>query len=221
MTLRTLIIDDDIEFLKDVKTCFSSEIELHTAHSAKEAEDLIQKYKNWDIIVFDILLPDKNGLELYRQYKSLEKSTTLILLTHLQDDPTFDRAISLVPDDFIMKPIPIQRLERLIINRHKKKQSRSSIFTLGDVHIDLANGSLRRGDKHVDLTKKEWAILSKIIDSDDLKVQKEDLTGHLSIEYQISRESLNTHMSNLRKKLSQVGIKIFTTESLVVCLEKV
>lgn len=220
MAIRTLIIDDDLEFLDSLKESFSSQLKLHTASTAEEADKILTQDSNWDIIVFDILMPGKSGLELYSKYKYLESSTTLILLTHLQDDLTFNDAMKLTPDDFITKPIPLDRLERLLVNRFiKKNHDRSSVHTIGDVQIHLNNGSIQRGDIQIDLTKKEWSILNKIMESKEFKVHKEEMLCHLSVEYQLSPESLNTHMSNLRKKLSQMGLNIYTNDRREVCLE--
>ncbi len=205
-TAPILIIDDDIAFTELLKELLTSEgFNIEAVHNgdAGLARALTGHYS---MIVLDVMLPGKNGLEVLRALRK-EVSTPVLMLTARGHDT--DRIVGLETgaDDYLPKPFhPRELLARLraILRRTHANASASAenILHAGDITLDPRTRTVRLGGELVDLTSAEFDLLRVLLIAAGQVVTREELfRAVLGREFSVFDRSIDNHVSSLRKKL--------------------
>jgi DNA-binding response OmpR family regulator len=161
---KVLIIEDETEIARFLQLELAHEgYEVHAAYSGDEGFSLAQKNLP-DLIVLDIILPDISGLEVCRRLRKIQ-STPIIMLT--AKDQIGDRVAGLDSgaDDYLTKPFHIDELLariRALIRRSSTKP-KGEILMARDLVLNPLTHEVRRGNKHIDLTAKEFALLEFLL----------------------------------------------------------
>ena len=167
--------------------------------------------EKFDAILLDLMLPDLNGLEIARRVRQV-KTTPIIMMT--ARDSVIDRVSGLDhgADDYIVKPFAIEellaRLRAVLrrVNIEKKVSSNTAIkqkvVKFNDLTIETANRIVHRGDKTIDLTKREYNLLMTLIDNKNNVVSREQLLNKIwSPESNIETNVVEVYVRYLRNKI--------------------
>jgi two-component system response regulator HydG len=123
MSSKILVVDDDISFCVMVKTFLEKKgFAVHNVFSAKEAEGILEK-ETFDVVLTDIRLPDKDGIELLQLIKTKSFPTQVILMTGYTEIKTAVNAIKMGAFDYVGKPINPDEILHTITQSLKKKAS--------------------------------------------------------------------------------------------------
>lgn len=205
MQNRILIVDDEEKLLSVVVEFLASEGFL--IDSAQTAAIALSKFaqNNYDLIVLDWMLPDKPGIELIKEIRKTS-DLPVIFLTAKSNEIDKLVGLELGADDYITKPFSIRELAariRVILRRTGRNQSKS-VYKLFDLEIEPDNFIVKRGNTEIPLTPSEFKIL-KLLASDPGRVftRLQLVEVVLGESYEGYERSIDTHISNLRKKLSQ------------------
>ena len=161
-----LVVDDDDGIRSLVKKYLSeNNFLVTTANSAEDAAEktLIIKF---DLIVLDIMMPGKNGLEFTQEHKS-KIDTPIILLTAKGEAEERVRGLETGADDYLPKPFePKELVLRIknIINK-TKKNNQKRVIEFGNIEIDLNRLLIIQNDKKFKINNTEKIILEKMINS--------------------------------------------------------
>jgi len=160
----------------------------------------------WDAVILDIMLPGLNGLDLLRKLR--EKSDVpVIMLTARGEEVDRILGLELGADDYLPKPFNPRELSariRAVLRRsHTPEESgKSGRLRVGDLSLDPGSRSLRIGDGEIYLTSVEFELLELMLVKAGEVVTREALSLHaLGRRPTAWDRALDTHMSNLRKKL--------------------
>ena len=116
--------------------------------------------ETFDAIVLDVVLPDIDGFEVCRRLRRTGRWAPLIMLTARDDISDRVRGLDSGADDYLTKPFAFEELfARLRSLVRRGPQERSPILAVGDLALDPAEHSVRRGDARINLTPKEFALL--------------------------------------------------------------
>ena len=170
---KILIIEDEKNLARFVELELQHEKYDTTVESnGRKGLDLALR-DNYDAILLDLMLPDLNGLEIARRVRQ-EKTTPIIMMT--ARDSVIDRVSGLDhgADDYIVKPFAIEELLarlRAVLRRVQIEKRASGeaagvqrVIRFNDLTIETANRIVHRGDKTVDLTKREYNLLMTLIE---------------------------------------------------------
>jgi two-component system response regulator CpxR len=207
-TARLLVVDDDVDLCKLVSDYLEAEgFEVHAVHSGSEGERAALE-GSYDLIVLDVMLPDKKGFEVLKEIRAHGRSPVL-MLTAKGDE--FDRVLGLElgADDYLSKPFSPRELVARIgaILRRSGWQSegnslRPPVMRSGDLELDPSARAASRGGEVLHLTSAEYDILRLFIGSPGQVLTREKLVEHvLDRKFSPFDRSIDLHISNLRKKL--------------------
>jgi DNA-binding response OmpR family regulator len=209
MKPHLLIVDDDRELCQLISRYLGDEGFLLTAvHTGIEGEKAAIAGA-FQLIVLDVMLPDRKGFDVLRQLRKQIK-TPVLMLTAKGDD--FDRifGLELGADDYLPKPFnPRELVARIsaILRRSGWQSTESAaqrppLVTSGDLVLDMATRSVKRQGQEVKLTSAEFDLLRYFLDSAGRVLTREMLVENvLDRKFSPFDRSIDLHISNLRRKL--------------------
>jgi DNA-binding NtrC family response regulator len=128
--IRVLIVDDEYQLLEAFKKKLSKEgMDVFTASNGREAITII-KQETLDIGLFDIKLPDTDGVELLEQLLELQPTAEVIMLTGYASVDTAIRSMKLGAYDYLTKPVKLSELHTVILKAYEKKQLKDKTIVL-------------------------------------------------------------------------------------------
>jgi two-component system, OmpR family, alkaline phosphatase synthesis response regulator PhoP len=205
MSARILLVEDEpglVITLSDLLGAEGYEVESATDGPAGLSKALKEKF---DLIVLDVMLPGKSGLEVCRELRQQGSEVAVLMLT--AKTQLYDRVAGLKigADDYLTKPFePPELLARIeaLLRRAKPDVASVTRFQFGDVEIDFERGEVRKGDAEVNLAAKELDLLHYLIDHRGNVVSRDELLEAVW-EYQpgVSSRTIDVHVAWLRQKL--------------------
>ena len=160
MGYTILIVDDDIELIKMLKSFF--EIQQYTVITAGNGAEVLKKAESDpDLILLDINMPVVDGIEVCRRIRDKVTCPILFLTAKVEEQ---DRVNGLMSggDDYILKPFSLRELEARVqahLKREERHRAKSTYRFHGDISIDYAAKTVQRGDAYLELTKMEYDII--------------------------------------------------------------
>jgi two-component system alkaline phosphatase synthesis response regulator PhoP len=205
MSARILLVEDEpglVMTLSDLLGAEGYEVESATDGPAGLSKALKERF---DLIVLDVMLPGKSGLEVCRELRRQGSEVAVLMLT--AKTQLYDRVAGLKigADDYLTKPFePPELLARIeaLLRRVKLDVASVTRFQFGDVDIDFERGQVRKGDAEVNLAAKELDLLHYLIDHRGNVVSRDELLEAVW-EYQpgVSSRTIDVHVAWLRQKL--------------------
>ena len=194
-----LVVDDDDGIRSLVKKFLNENNYLvTTADSAEDASDKIKIIK-FDLIVLDIMMPGKNGLEFIEENKK-NLDTPFILLTAKGEAKERIEGLEVGADDYLPKPFEpkelILRIKNILDKTKKTEQKR--IIEFENVKIDLNKLLIIRDQKEFKINNTEKTILEKMINSPGKTFSREDIGKLINLD---KERSIDVIITRLRKKI--------------------
>ncbi len=171
---------------------------------------------NPDIVILDLMLPGKNGLDICRELRA-QSDVPVLMLTALTDDVDQIVGLEVGADDYICKPVQprllLARVNAMLRRSHVTEvettvEQAPSQYHFGQLHIDLANQVVTFKQQEVELTTSEMALLTLLAEHAGQVLSRETLTNRLrGFSYDGMDRTVDTLVSRLRKKLSDDASK--------------
>jgi len=204
---QILVIDDDVELCElvteylepdgyKVEAVFDGEAGLERALSGEHA-----------LAVLDYMLPGMNGFEVLRRIRA-QSRLPVVMLTARGDDMNRIIGLQIGADDYLPKPFnPLELLARInaVLRRAQPETDQKEIrqlLSVGDIEMDSRTRTVRRAGELVELTVVEYSLLEKLLSAPGQILEREELVKQV-LHRNLSPfdRSIDTHVSNLRKKL--------------------
>jgi DNA-binding response OmpR family regulator len=159
----------------------------------------------YDAIVLDIMLPKLNGYRVCADLRDRGNWTPILMLTAKDGELDEAEALDTGADDFLSKPFSFVVLEaRLRALLRRGTRERPAKITVGDLEIDPATRTVRRGSSPIELTAKEFAIVEYLGRHAGRVVSKAELLEHAwDFAFEGDVNTVEVHVSNLRRKLDR------------------
>ncbi len=206
MKEKILIVEDEKELISGLK--LNLEIEGYEVISAQDGEEGLGRALRDapDLILLDIMLPKKDGLDVCRELRQQNVTTPIIMLTAKGEEVDKVVGLELGADDYITKPFSIKELLARIkahLRRGKReKKAAPSVYRFNDIEIDFIHFKIFRNGKEFDLTSLEVEILKHFVAYRGEVVSREDLLDQIwGHERYPSTRTIDNHILKLRKKL--------------------
>ena len=199
LVAHILVVDDDDGIRSLVKKYLNeNNFLVSTANSAENAEEKIFLIK-FDLIVLDIMMPGKSGLEFTQQYKK-KIDTPIILLTAKGEADERITGLETGADDYLPKPFEPKELVLRIKNilNKTKKNNQKRIIEFDNIKIDLNKLLIFQNNKEFKINNTEKIILEKMINQPGKTFSREDIGKLIDLE---KERSIDVIITRLRKKI--------------------
>ena len=196
-----LVVDDDDGIRDLVKQYLNqNNFLVTTSNSAEDAEKKINIIK-FDLIVLDIMMPKKSGLEFLEENKN-KLNTPIILLTAKGKPSERIEGLEIGADDYLSKPFEPKELILRIKNILSKTKIKNikRVITFGNVKIDLKKLFILKENKQFKINDTEKKILEKMINSPGQTFSREDIAKIIKLE---KERSIDVIITRLRKKIEK------------------
>ena len=199
LMVHILVVDDDDGIRSLVKKYLNENNYLVT--TAKSAEDAIEKTSliKFDIIVLDIMMPGKSGLEFTNEYKN-KINTPIILLTAKGEANERVEGLESGADDYLPKPFEPKELVLRINNilNKTKKNNQKRVVKFDNIEIDLNKLLIIQNDKEFKINNTEKIILEKMINEPGKTFSREAIGKLIDLD---KERSIDVIITRLRKKI--------------------
>ena len=204
--MRILIVEDEKSLASEIKQFLEKEeYNCDLAITGSEASELIA-INPYDFILLDIGLPDYNGLDLIKEAKKCNSEAYFIVITARGELEDKIKGFDLGADDYLPKPFSLlELLSRIQAITRRKFGQKMSVIEFGDFSLDTSKRYLQYKDHGVDLTKKEYKLLSYLVLNKSRILDRLQLTEHIWGEFfedDYDSNYIDVHIKNIRKKLS-------------------
>lgn len=211
---KLLIVEDENEINKLIHDFFElKEYEIKQAYSGTEALLLFDQFQ-FDAVILDLMLPGKDGEEVLRLLKAKRPIPVIVVSAKEREIATIT-TLKLGADDYVAKPFNLEELylrtEKAIAMYGKMSAAIPSaqVLSFGEIELSEAERTVKITGKTINLTSKEFDILSLLIKAPNQVFTKEKILELVwQDEFEVDTNTVSVHVSNLRKKLGKsAGIK--------------
>ena len=204
--MKILLLEDDtalstilIDFLEDF-------YEVVHAYGVENAIELSEN-AHFDLYIFDINLPDGDGVSLLKELRSFSDETPTIFITAFEDTHYLKEGFGAGPNDFIRKPFELEELHQRIENIKRHFGIDALIKLTQTILFDTTTHTLKIGDATVKLTHKESEALHYFYKNRHRVVSSEELLQNLwEFDEMPSDDAVRTIVKNLRKQIGKEHI---------------
>ena len=211
-TLKILVVDDEARMRKLVKDFLSVKgFQVLEAADGEEAVDLFFEQKDIAMILLDVMMPKMDGWEVLKTIRRYSK-VPIIMLTARGEERDELQGFDLGVDEYIAKPfspkILVARVEAIL---RRVNGAAADNVEVGGICIDKAARQVTIDGQPVELSYKEFELLSYFVENQGLALSRENILNHVwNYDYFGDARTIDTHVKKLRSKLGKQGEYIKT-----------
>jgi DNA-binding response OmpR family regulator len=214
--MHVTIIDDNRDLLEALSGSLAETFNLELFTEPDKGLDFIRN-NHTDAILLDLHIPGKDGFQVYEEVKRSKQNLPILFLTGDSNVSARVKGFDIGADDFLIKPIPTDELIARIRNRiqlSKRNLQNNKIIKFKDLVIDLDGHQVTLNNQTIRLTPKEYQLLVVLSQNPNRVIHKDDLIQMLWKDVHVEVNNLDTHFSNLRRKLRPFSMHIKTLKNL-------
>ena len=208
--MRILIVEDDSLLGDGIRAGLSQNGYAADLVEDGEAAETAMMTNEYELIVLDLGLPKRSGLEVLKRMRAREVDTPVIILT--AQDSVEDRINGLDSgaDDYLTKPFDLEELTARLRALLRRRGGRSSpVIEHGNITVDPASHTVTQDDKTVDISPREFTILQLLLENKNKVMSRSRLEeGLYAWNDEVESNTVEVHIHHLRKKL---GAKLIRT----------
>lgn len=207
--MKILIVEDEALLADSIGTLLESKgFEVETVQDGKSGEAYAE-LGIYDLLILDVMMPKMDGYQLARTLRAQHCSTPILMLTAksaLEDRIT---GLNAGADYYLTKPFDTGELLACVNALLRRQGSQVDELTFGNTSLDLASGSLVRGEKSVRLSAREFNVMRLLMLSGERNLSKETiLTRVWGYDSDAVENHVEVYVGFLRKKLRNIGSDI-------------
>jgi two-component system response regulator PhoP len=202
--MRVLVVEDEKRLAENVASGLR-----HCAGYAVDIADdgesglFMAESNEYDLIVLDLMLPKLPGSVLLERYRKSGNETPVLILTARDEKQSIIKLLNAGADDYLSKPFDLGELlarAKALVRRGKGKPQ--PLLTIGDLEINMAERTVKRGGKSIELRPMEYRVLEYLASRSGAIVSKTELSEHLyDYNWEKFGNVIEVYISGLRKKI--------------------
>jgi two-component system alkaline phosphatase synthesis response regulator PhoP len=208
---RILVIEDDSAIAKGLVTAL--EEEHYSVSIAADGEKGYEtaKRENYDLIILDIMLPNKNGMDVCRDLRKDGIHAPILMLTSKKEEMDKVLGLEFGADDYVTKPFSVRELKarvKALLRRKAEIKKDMEEYSFGSVHVDFKKQEAVKKNKQLKLSSKEYEILKYfIIHEGEVVTRDMLLDGVWGYENFPTTRTVDNYILSLRKKIEDTPSK--------------
>ncbi len=203
--MRILLVEDEA-YLADIirKGLREEGYAVDVAYEGEEGLFLAEN-EPYDLIILDIMLPIIDGMTILRTIRKTRVKTPVMLLT--ARDAVTDKVSGLDEgaDDYLTKPFSFDELlARMRALLRRQSEVATAVIEIGDLLIDMATHQVRRADRVIQLSAKEYALLEYMAINRNRVLSRTDITEHLyDYDFDLDSNVVDVFINRIRNKIDK------------------
>ena len=202
---KILIIEDDPAILNGLEETFKEEhFDVSTVMSGQMGYEKAREGV-YDIIILDLMLPEKNGIDICKDLRKEGVSTPILMLTAKKEE--IDKVIGLEigADDYVTKPFSIRELVarvKALLRRPQEIRPEVEEYSFSNIHLDFRKQEAKRGTQSIELSVMEFKVMKYFIQREGEVIERNKLLDEVwGYENYPSTRTVDNLILNLRKKI--------------------
>lgn len=204
---KILVVDDEIAIAEIIQYNLTREgYEVKIAQDGKEGLDVFSK-EDFDLIILDVMMPKIDGFTVLKEIRK-NKNTPIIMLTAKEEEVDKILGLELGADDYVVKPFSMRELiarVKAILRRcdfEMESSENPEVIEAGDLVIDLNKYEIKKRDKVIDLTLREYELLKFLASNKDQVFSREELLEEVwDYDYYGDIRTVDVTVRRLREKI--------------------
>ncbi len=203
--MRILLIEDEAKLAKLLKTMLKKQgYTVDHLSDGERAKRRIQvNYNDYDLILLDLALPNKSGLEICKEIREANISTPFLVLT---GDNRLESKVALLnagADDYLVKPFEFEELfSRMRAVTRRPKQALHTQLKVADLTLDTASQKVTRNGKEIKMTLREFRILEYFMRNPNTVLSREEITSNIwDFDYDSFSNVVDVFINKVRGKV--------------------
>lgn len=202
--MRILIVEDDLTLAEFIKKGLSEEgYAVDIISNGEYGLNLALNY-DFDLIILDIMLPDKDGLEICRTIRKKNKSVPVLFLSARDETGDIVKGLDSGANDYLTKPFAFPELSARIraLFRVSATPDNTGILKIGDLTLNLFLHKAERSGKEINLTLKEFSLLEYFMRNPDRILTRTMIIEHVwNFNFDNFTNVIDVYINYLRKKI--------------------
>jgi DNA-binding response OmpR family regulator len=202
--MKILIIEDDIKIINFLKKGLVEEC--YVVDSATNGDEglYLASVNEYDLILLDIMLPVKNGMEVCKSLRDSNNQTPIIMLTAKDSIEDKIKGLDIGANDYLAKPFSFAELLARIRVQLRMQSATQTKISIADLELDLLNKTAKRANENIILTSKEFTLLEYLIKNKNRVLSETAINSALS-SFEDSNMSniVNVYIYRLRNKIDK------------------
>lgn len=201
--MRVLLVEDDDLLGKGIRAGLSQEgYTVDWLRDGQSAEFALMN-EHFDIVVLDIGLPKRDGLEVLKNIRAKTIKVPVIVLSAREQISDRINGLDAGADDYLPKPFDLNELLARLRSLLRRSSGRADpLIRYGELQLDPASHSVYQDGKRINISPREFALLHKLLESTGRVMSREQLSQSLyGWDTEIDSNAVEVHVHNLRKKL--------------------
>jgi DNA-binding response OmpR family regulator len=203
--VRVLVVEDEPKIASAVRQALESDEHVVSVASTGEEGFYLAQTSPFDLLILDIMLPGRDGIEIMGKLRGLGQRTPILLLTSKDTVEDRVRGLDSGADDYISKPFALPELQaRVRALSRRSIPELATVLTLDDLELDLMRHTALRAGKLLDLTAREYELHEYLMRHAEQVVSREMLTREVWKEesrYTPIDNVIDVQIARLRRKL--------------------
>lgn len=221
--MRILFVEDETKITDALQElCKIQNIDCDVANDGEEGL-LFALNPIYDVIVLDIMLPLKTGLEILKEIRDRNITTPVLLLTAKGTVDDKVKGLDLGADDYLIKPFSVKELFARIraLSRRPDHDIKGEVISFEDVKFNTKKNTLQTETNEYKLSVKEAKILEMLLKRPNQVFTREQILDRVwGFDKEVNENNIEIYVHNLRKKLADTDVKIDTIRGVGYTLSK-
>ncbi|MCB8816163.1 response regulator transcription factor [Desulfosporosinus shakirovi] len=221
---RILVVEDNLNLLMLMKTRLEQAgFKVLQAQNGQEALGILEEH-HVDLIISDIMMPIMDGFELIESLREANFNMPILMVTAKESFEDKEKGFRLGTDDYMVKPINMnEMILRVSALLRRAKITNEHKIVIGEIVLDYDNLSINGPDLNIDLPKKEFLLLFKLLSYPKQIFTRQQLMSEIwGLDTDIDERTVDSHIKKLRKKFEdRPEFKIITIRGLGYKAEKI
>ncbi|MEO3867842.1 response regulator transcription factor [Nonomuraea sp. B12E4] len=200
--MRVLVVEDERRMAAALQRGLQAEgFAVDLAHDGEEGLHAARN-GDYDVVVLDIMLPKLSGYNVCKQLRAEENWVPILMLSAKDGEYDMADGLDLGADDYLTKPFSyVVLVARLRALMRRDSGRRPSVLTAGDLSLDPARRRVTRGERAVELTPREFALLEYLLRRRDEVVSKSEILEHVWDTFDTDPNVVEVYVGYLRRKI--------------------
>ena len=204
---KILIIEDDPAIQYGLIEALEEEhYQIISADDGEEGYQKAQK-ENIDLIILDLVLPSKNGIEICKDLRKLQVTIPILMLTGKKEEVDIVLGLEIGADDYVTKPFSLKELIariKALLRREKKTKNELEDFSFGDIFLDFKKQEANKKSIPLELSTTEFNILKHFIQYEGEVVSRHQLLDEVwGYDNFPTTRTVDNFILNIRKKIEE------------------